>query len=241
MAFSSELTFGGFALAALAGAASFLSPCVLPLVPGYLSVLSGVSLAELGTRTRRVLVASVLFVAGFSLTFAIIGAGAGFLGSAIRENLRALQVVAGVFLVILGVVVSGLLPADFLERERRLLPLKGSRGLPGAFLAGIAFALGWTPCVGPILASILTLAASGRDPLGGALLLFVYGLGLGIPFVLVGLFFTQAMSAFDWVKRHFRAIRIASGVLLVVYGVLLIGGQFAWLAAQLGRYRLFGF
>ena len=237
MASGNELTAGGFALAALAGAASFLSPCVLPLVPGYLSFVSGVSLDGLQVNTRRVVTSALVFVAGFSLMFAAAGAGAAFLGGAIGRHQRLLQIIAGALLVVLGIVIGGLLPSDFLQRERRLLPFRPGRGLLGAFVTGLAFALGWTPCVGPILASILTLAASGRDPVGGALLLLVYGLGLGVPFVLVGLFFTKAMGALSWFKRHFRAIKLVSGALLVVYGLLLIGGQFTWLAVQLGRFR----
>ena len=241
MASGSGLTTGGFALAALAGAASFLSPCVLPLVPGYLSFVSGVSLDGLQVNTRRVVTSALVFVAGFSLMFAAAGAGAAFLGGAIGRHQRLLQVIAGALLVVLGIVVSGLLPADFLQRERRLLRFRPARGPVGAFVTGLAFALGWTPCVGPILASILTLAASGRDPVGGALLLLVYGLGLGVPFVLVGLFFTKAIGALSWFRRHFRAIKLVSGALLVVYGLLLVGGQFSWLAVQLGRFHFMDF
>jgi cytochrome c-type biogenesis protein len=238
MASGSELTAGGFVLAAVAGAASFLSPCVLPLVPGYLSFISGVSVEGLRVNTRRVVVSAAAFVSGFSLMFAAVGAGAAFLGGFVRENQRLLQIVAGALLVLLGVVISGLVPLGFLARERRVLRFRPVHSLLGAFVTGVAFALGWTPCVGPILASILTLAASGRDPLGGALLLLVYGLGLGVPFLLVGLFFTKAVGAFSWVKRHFRVIQIVSGALLAVYGLLLIGGQFTWLSAQLGRLEL---
>jgi cytochrome c-type biogenesis protein len=241
MASANELTAGGFVLAAAAGAASFLSPCVLPLVPGYLSFISGVSVDGLKVKTRRVVSAAAVFVAGFSLMFAAAGAGAAFLGGFIRDNQRALQIVAGVLIVLLGIVISGIIPLRFLERERRLVGYRPVHSLLGAFITGLAFALGWTPCVGPILASILTMAASGRDPLGGALLLFVYGLGLGVPFLVVGLFFTKAMGALSWVKRHFRVIRIVSGVLLAAYGLLLIGGQFTWLSAQLGRFDFFSF
>jgi cytochrome c-type biogenesis protein len=236
MALGSELTAGGFVLAALAGAASFLSPCVLPLVPGYLSVISGVSVEGLKVSTRRVVVSAAVFVAGFSLMFAAAGAGAAFLGGFVRENQRLLQIVAGAILVLLGVLISGLLPLRFLTRERRVLRFRPARGLPGAFITGVAFALGWTPCIGPVLASILTLAASGRNPLGGSLLLLVYGLGLGVPFLLVGLFFTRAMGALSSVKRHLRVVQIVAGVLLAVYGLLLIAGQLSWFSAQLGRF-----
>ena len=226
-------------MAFLAGAASFLSPCVLPLLPGYLSFISGASLDELAEGDRRVLTRTVAFVVGFALVFTALGAGAGFVGGALLRNRRILQIVGGGLLVAMGVAASGLIPLGRLERERRLLPFRAPRGVMGAGLTGVAFSIGWTPCVGPILASILTLAASRRDPLAGAVLLFVYSLGLGVPFVLSGLFFTRAMGAFGAVKRHMGAVRAVSGMILVAYGLLMIGGQMTWLTARLSRFRFF--
>ncbi|MBU2602792.1 MAG: cytochrome c biogenesis CcdA family protein [Actinobacteria bacterium] len=236
-----QLNLAAFGLALAAGAASFLSPCVLPLLPGYLSFVSGVSLDRLHMDTRRVFFATLAFVAGFSLVFTLAGAGAGFVGDMLLAHRRTLQIASGVMLVVLGVLVSGLLPLNAFQRERRLLPYRVPGGLVGAGLAGVAFSIGWTPCVGPILASILTLAATGRSPLGGAALLATYSLGLAVPFVLSGLFFARAMGAFSWVKRHFGVIKVVSGVLLVAYGLLMIGGQFTWLTARLAGYQLFEF
>ncbi len=232
------LSVGAFGLALLAGAASFLSPCVLPLLPGYLSFVSGVSVDELESGRHRIWPAMLAFVLGFALVFTLAGAGVAFVGEAIRRFERELQIAAGALLVLLGLLVAGLVPAGWLERERRVLPFKAPKGLVGAVATGIAFALGWTPCVGPILASILTLAASGRDPLGGAMLLFVYSLGLGVPFVVAGLVFSKLLNVLAWAKKHVRAIRVVSGVLLAVYGMLIILGRLGWLSGLLGRFSL---
>jgi cytochrome c-type biogenesis protein len=229
-----------FGLALAAGAASFLSPCVLPLLPGYLSFISGVSVEDLQTDSRRVLSATLAFVLGFSLMFTLAGAGAALIGGAFLENRRVIQLFSGAVLVLMGVAISGVLPLSF-SSEHRLLPFRRPQRLVGAGVAGVAFAVGWTPCVGPILASILTLAAGGSDPGAGALLLFVYSIGLGVPFLLSGLFFTRAMTAFSWVKRHFRWVRLASGALLVAYGLLILTGELAWLTRILSRYQLFEF
>jgi len=236
-----QLSAAAFGLALAAGAASFLSPCVLPLLPGYLSFVSGVSIDRLHIDTRKVFLSTLVFVLGFSVVFTLVGAGAGFVGDLLLDHRRTLQIASGVVMVLLGLAVTGLIPTTFIQRERRLLPFRPPKGLVGAGLAGIAFSIAWTPCVGPILASILTLAASGRSPFGGAALLFVYSMGLAVPFILTGLFFTRAMGGFSWAKRHFVAIKVVSGLLLVAYGLLMIGGQFTWISAQLARYQLFEF
>ena len=233
------LSLSALGLAIVAGAASFLSPCVLPLLPGYLSFISGASLDELAEGDRRVVVRTAAFVVGFALVFTALGAGAGFVGGSLLRNRRILQILGGVLLVVMGIATSGVLPLGRLQRERRLLPFRAPQGALGAGLTGVAFSIGWTPCVGPILASILTLAASRRDPFAGAVLLFAYSLGLGIPFLLSGLFFTRAMGAFAVVKRHMGAVRAVSGMVLVAYGLLMIGGQMTWLTARLSRYQFF--
>lgn len=226
-------------MALAAGAASFLSPCVLPLLPGYLSFVSGVSLDDLQAGRRRVWPAVLAFVLGFALIFTLAGAGAAFVGEAIRRYERELQIVAGALLIVLGLVVAGAVPSSWLARERRLLPFRPPRGLFGAIVTGVAFALGWTPCVGPILASILTLAATGRNPAGGALLLFVYSLGLGVPFVIAGVLFSRLLGVLSWAKRHSRAIRVVSGLLLVAYGLLIVMGRLGWLSRLMGGFTLF--
>ena len=162
------LSLSALGLAIVAGAASFLSPCVLPLLPGYLSFISGASLDELAEGDRRVVVRTAAFVVGFALVFTVLGAGAGFVGGSLLRNRRILQILGGVLLVVMGIATSGVLPLGRLQRERRLLPFRAPQGALGAGLTGVAFSIGWTPCVGPILASILTLAASRRDPFAGA-------------------------------------------------------------------------
>jgi cytochrome c-type biogenesis protein len=229
MTLPAELGLTAFLVALAAGAASFLSPCVLPLLPAYLSFVSGLSVEEVQKGNRRVLWSTIGFVVGFSLVFTLLGAGFSFIGG--LADPRTLRIVAGALLVALGAIVAGMTMPAFMQRDMRPFLARAPRGPAGAVIVGIAFALGWTPCVGPVLASILTLAASGSNPAGGALLLFVYSLGLGIPFLLAGLFVGRALRAFSRVRRHLRAIQIACGVLLMLYGVLLITGRFAWLSS----------
>ena len=237
MTLPADLGVVAFLVALAAGAASFLSPCVLPLLPAYLSFVSGLSVDELGKGNRRVLLGTAAFVLGFSVVFTLLGAGFSFAG-ALAANQRLLRIIAGAVLVALGAVLVGLSLPGFLQREVRPFLRRAPRGPAGAFIMGVAFAFGWTPCVGPILASILTLAAEGNDPAGGALLLFVYSLGMGIPFLISGLFVAFALRAFARVKRHLRAIQIVCGAVLIVYGALLISGQFTWLSARLSGFGL---
>jgi cytochrome c-type biogenesis protein len=231
MTLPAELGLTAFLVALAAGAASFLSPCVLPLVPAYLSFVSGLSVEDVQKGDRRVLWGTVAFVAGFALVFTVLGAGFSFIGGLVDQ--RTLEIVAGVLLVVLGALVAGVAVPAFMQRDVRPLLATVPRGPAGAVVVGMAFALGWTPCVGPVLASILTLAASGSDPLAGALLLFVYSVGLGIPFLIAGLFVGKALRAFSRVRQHARTIQIVCGVLLVLYGALLISGQISSLSSHL--------
>lgn len=237
MTLPADLGLVAFLVALAGGAASFLSPCVLPLLPAYLSFVSGLSVEELQKGDRRVVRSTVAFVLGFSLVFTVLGAGFSFAGVLVA-NQRMLQIVAGALLVVLGAIIAGLTAPAFMQRDVRPLLGKVPRGPAGALIMGVAFAFGWTPCVGPVLASILTMAASGSDPAGGALLLFVYSLGLGIPFLVSGFFVGRALRAFSRVRRHLRVIQIICGVILVLYGALLIGGQFSWLSARLSGWGL---
>jgi cytochrome c-type biogenesis protein len=231
MTLPAELGLTAFLVALLGGAASFLSPCVLPLLPAYLSFVSGLSVEDLQKGDRRVLWSTIGFVAGFSLVFTLLGAGFSFIGGLADQ--RTLEIVAGTLLVILGAIIAGMTLPAFMQRDMRPLLSRAPRGPAGAVVVGVAFALGWTPCVGPILGSILTLAASGGDPAAGASLLFVYSLGLGIPFLIAGLFVGKALRAFSRVRRHLRTIQIVCGVLLILYGALLIAGQFSRLSGLL--------
>ena len=231
------IEFGPAALAAAfaAGVVSFVSPCVLPLVPGYLAMVSGVGVTELGAQPRRVAVATTAFIAGFGAIFVLLGAGAAWFGDALLSNRRTLEVVAGAFIVFAGLVYLGVpLPLTLL-REKRLVHLR-ARGVPTAALAGLAFGVGWTPCIGPTLAAILALAAGSGRAEEGAVLLAVYALGLGVPFLLFGLAFTRALGLVDALRRHRSLIGVVSGALLVVFGVLLASGYLARLTRPLAQF-----
>lgn len=234
----------GWAVAFGAGLLSFFSPCVAPLVPGYVSFISGTSVQALGSgrpdETRRVLVSTLLFVVGFSLVFVLLGASAALFGGLLEEYRRPLGRIAGGVMILMGLLVMGLLRVPAFYREHRFRPAGRSAGPAGTVLLGMAFGFGWTPCVGPILASILFYAGAAETAGRGALLLLVYSLGLGIPFVLTGVAFTRMLGVFGWVKRHYAAISAASGVLLVAVGVLFVTERFFWLsiAAQRLYYTL---
>jgi cytochrome c-type biogenesis protein len=235
------LHFGPAALAAAfaAGFVSFVSPCVLPLIPGYLSFVSGVSFDELGARPRRVVITTAAFVAGFGAMFTALGAGAALFGGALLENRRTLEIVAGIFIAVAGVIYAGIPLPRALLAERHV-QVGGERGsIVTAVGAGLAFAIGWTPCIGPTLAAILTLAAGGGHAGQGAVLLAVYSLGLGIPFLLFGLLFTRALGLVQALRRHWRTVSVASGALLVAFGVLLATGDLVRLTTRLARFTGF--
>jgi cytochrome c-type biogenesis protein len=230
-----ELGPAALATAFAAGFLSFTSPCVLPLVPGYLSYVSGVGVDELGAQPRRVAVTTVWFVAGFAATFVAFGAGAAWFGTALIEHRRELEIAAGLFVIFAGLVFVGVrLPISVLREVRLPWPRVGGPIAPG--LAGVAFAIGWTPCVGPTLAAILALSASGASPEQGAALLAVYALGLGVPFLVFGLAFTRTLSLVRALRLHWRVVNVASGMLLVGFGVLLATGELADLTSRLSRF-----
>jgi cytochrome c-type biogenesis protein len=226
---------GAFAVAFAAGFLSFTSPCVLPLVPGYLSYVSGVGVDELGAQPRRVTITTAWFVAGFAAMFVAFGAGAAWFGTVLIEHRRSLELVAGIFIVFAGLTFAGVrLPVRLLRELRLPWPRSGGPVTPA--LAGVAFAIGWTPCVGPTLAAILALSAGGASPEQGAVLLAVYALGLGVPFLVFGLVFTRAITVVRIFRRHWRAVNVTSGVLLVGFGLLLATGELSQLTSRLSRF-----
>src|SRR6478752_4619622 len=223
-------------IAALAGVVSFFSPCVLPLVPGYLSYVTGLTGADLaeaeaGTARRgRVLLGSVLFVCGFSAVFVLVGALFGGVGGLLLDHLDGITRVLGVVTIVLGLAFMGFMPR--MQREWRF-HMAPTLGIAGAPLLGVLFGLGWTPCIGPTLAAVQALALNEATVARGAFLSFVYALGLGVPFILAGVAYERALGAFAWVRAHYALVMRLGGGLLVVVGVLMVTGLYGELAAQL--------
>lgn len=222
---------------ALAGLVSFLSPCVLPLVPPYLGYLGGttINLATSGENElhagvwRRVVLGSVLFVLGFTTVFVGLGAGASVFGQLIQTYKSELSIVAGVVIILFGLHFLGLLRIPVLYKEARYHGEMQGAGLAGAYLIGLAFAFGWTPCIGPILATVLALAANEASLSAGVWLLFVYSLGLGIPFILAAVAIRPFLRFMQRFRRHLGAVEKVMGVILVVTGIMFLSGSMNWL------------
>jgi cytochrome c-type biogenesis protein len=227
----------GLAVAFAAGMLSFLSPCVLPLVPGYLSLMSGVGTADLAvatrTDTRKLLRSTLLFVAGFTVVFVALGATASALGSFLLDHQRTLNTVAGIVIIVMGLAMAGVMTPAFMQRERRVQVLPSRLGPYAAPVMGMAFAFGWTPCLGPVLASLLALAGAEATLGRGVSLLFAYSLGLGVPFVAAGVGFGRLAGALDWVKRRARVVNVVSGLLLAGFGFLLLTNRLTDLSREL--------
>jgi len=227
----------GVIFAFLGGLASFVTPCVLPLVPGYLSLVSGVSVAEFQAGatvdTGHVLRSTLLFVAGFTLVFVALGAGASALGSLLNDHRQVLDRAAGIVVIVMGLFLAGVVSPRFLVVERRFHVPVARLGALAPPLMGMAFALGWTPCIGPILGALIAQAETEATLGRGVTLLFAYSLGLGVPFVYTGLAFGRMTSVFSWVRRHFRTINVVSGLALTLFGILLLTDNVTWLSRQL--------
>ena len=227
--------------ALLAGLISFISPCVLPIVPGYLSFISGVNMAELkdGERpaglARRVGITSLFFVLGFSTVFVALGAAATMVGYYLQQYKRELGMIGGVVIIILGLHTAGILPIKWLLYEKRAEVKTRPLGLIGAYVVGLAFAFGWTPCIGPILGAILLYASQQATVSEGVLLLMAYSAGLGIPFVLSGLAINGFFAAFGRIRRHMKVVEYVSGALLVGVGLLLVTDRLAVLAQYFSK------
>lgn len=218
----------------LAGLVSFLSPCVLPLVPGYVSLISGVGVEELKVQEtqvlRKVMLNSIAFIIGFSIVFITLGALSTEVGQLASQYKSTLARVAGVVIILFGLHLTGILPIKALYADKRLHNVKGGSTPWGAFVIGFAFAFGWTPCVGPILGAILGLAAAQNSVSQGILLLTVYSMGLAVPFLLAALGIERFMKFYGGFRRHMHAVEVASGGLLMALGVLLVLGKFTLLA-----------
>ena len=210
------------------GLISFVSPCILPLIPSYVSYITGISYDELVSRESRrknmsiTLFHSLVFVLGFSLVFVLLGATASLAGSVLTQHLDVIRVVGGVLIIIMGVFVMDVVRIPFLQREAKLRLKTGPAGYIGTFVVGMIFGAGWTPCTGPFLGSVLALAMTGETLGSGMALLTLYSLGLGIPFILSAIAISAFLSSFNKLKKHFKAIKVTSGIILVVMGVLLL-------------------
>ena len=234
--------------ALLAGLLSFVSPCVLPLIPGYLSFISGATLDEIrgtggspsgavgATARRRTIVSSLFFVLGFSLVFIALGASASAIGGFVLQKKPLLGKIGGSVIILFGLHTMGVLKIGWLYAEKRVQTRSKPTSAIGAVLVGIAFAFGWTPCIGPILAAILAVAAAQDTVTQGVRLLAVYSLGLGIPFVLTALAIDRFFAAFARIRRYYHAIEIVSGALMVVVGVLIFTNRFTIIARVLSPY-----
>jgi len=221
----------------LAGLLSFLSPCVLPLVPGYVSLISGVGAEGLEASDNRllrtVMLNSVMFILGFSIVFIALGAVATEVGQLTREYYPILTRIAGVVIILFGLHLTGIFKINALYADKRLHSVKGSGTAAGAFAVGFAFAFGWTPCIGPILATILAFAASENSVVKGTALLAVYSAGLAVPFLLTSLGIDRFLQFYARFRRHLHTVEVASGVLLIAIGVLIFMRHFTILSGWL--------
>jgi cytochrome c-type biogenesis protein len=227
----------------LAGFLSFISPCVLPLIPGYVSFVSGVSLEEMrggatttSTSRRQVLITSLFFVLGFSLVFIALGASASAIGKFLLTKQPIFEKIAGALLIVLGLHMMGVFRISWLEAEKRVHTNRKPAGPLGAMVVGLAFAFGWTPCIGPILSGILTLAASKKTVWEGVQLLAVYSAGLGIPFLLTAVAINQFFAATAKIRKHYHAIELVSGALLIIIGVLIFTRRLSVIVQYLTPY-----
>jgi cytochrome c-type biogenesis protein len=235
-----------FLAAFVAGVLSFISPCVLPLIPGYLSYISGLTLDEMqgtgdtamsfGAARRRVLAASIFFILGFSFVFICFGAAASVVGQYMLERQRLLAKIAAVIVIVFGLHTMGVLRIGWLYSEKRVQVEKKPTSLFGAFFVGLAFAFGWTPCIGPILAGILAIAGTQQTVGQGVQLLAVYSAGLGLPFLLTAFAINQFFTVFKRIRKHYHLIEIISGLLLVLIGLLIFTNRFTLIAKWLTPY-----
>ena len=235
--------------AAAAGVVSFLSPCVLPLVPGYLSFVSGMSYADLAGEgdhpisraalTRVVTTNGAAFVLGFTTVFIALGASATTLGRFLVGSSPVFTKIAGAVIVVFGLHILGVVRIPLLYREKRIHGHAAPRTVVGAYAVGMAFAFGWTPCIGPILAAVLTMAATQETVRQGVGLLAVYSLGLGVPFLAAALGVNYLLGFTTRFRRYVRAVELAGGALLVFVGVLVFADRMGWLSQQLSFLRVF--
>jgi cytochrome c-type biogenesis protein len=235
----------GILTAFIFGLLSFVSPCVLPIVPGYISFISGVSLDEMKgveqnrSALRSIILNSIFFICGFTLVFVLLGATATTLGKAFNEYYGTISKIAGVLIIVFGLHMMGLFKIKFLNYEQRFHVQQKKLGMLGSFLVGTAFAFGWTPCIGPVLAAILVVASQQDTVFKGIVLLGSYSLGLGIPFFLTGVSINLFFSMFNRIKKYFHVIEIVGGAMLVALGILIITNSLTILSSYFSRWLPF--
>ncbi len=223
-----------------AGIISFLSPCILPVIPSYLAFITGMSIEELSQQEslrkvrKKVIANSLMFILGFAILFIALGVSATFIGKFLYKNIRWFEIIGGVLVIILGLHFAGIFRLKFLDREKKIHLKKKPLGYLGTCLVGMAFGAGWTPCVGPILGAILAMAATTQDILKGVILLIFYSAGLGIPFLLSAIILHKFFEYFKTIRKYFKVISIVGGVLLIIVGILLISGYISTLSSFLG-------
>jgi cytochrome c-type biogenesis protein len=226
----------------VAGLLSFLSPCVLPLIPSYITYITGLSFADLQEEhpshvvRRKTVIHSLLFIAGFTTVFVLLGASATFIGGFMQEHMKIIRRIGGVLIVLFGIHLTGLVPIHMLLGEKRFTIHNKPAGYVGSYLVGVAFSAGWTPCIGPILASILMIAATEETLNHGIFLLLAYSMGLAIPFLLSALALHRFLVAFNRFKKHIRLFEIATGIFLIVIGVMVYGNYLTKISTLFARF-----
>jgi cytochrome c-type biogenesis protein len=228
-------------IAFLAGLVSFISPCVLPLVPAYLSFLTGSSIEELQSNLAaparaRVILHAIAFIIGFTIVFVALGASASAIGATLKANRHVIAQIGGVIIIVLGLQMIGVFRLKFLAMDKRLHLQPGNRSLFASGIVGIAFAAGWSPCIGPILTAILAIASQSGGAAQGAWLLFIYSMGLALPFFAMALAFGAVLPALNRIKRFLPAIEMAAGVFMVLVGIVLVTDSFLTIAGRLYQY-----
>jgi cytochrome c-type biogenesis protein len=226
----------GLTISFTAGVLSFLSPCVLPLIPSYVTFITGMSLDDVQRSRRVALVHSLLFITGFTLVFLALGATASVVGRLLHHNREWVGRIGGVLVIVLGLYLLGVFNIGAFARERRVHIANKPLGYAGTILVGMAFAAGWTPCIGPILGSVLTYTASSADLNHGLLLLLAYSLGLAVPFLLAALMIDRFMTLFQRYRGALIWMSRASGVLLIAVGILMLTGSMAVMSSSLQRW-----
>lgn len=224
--------FGAF----IAGFFSFLSPCVLPLIPSFITYITGLSFSEIQAEhpthevRKQTIFHTLLFIAGFTFVFVLLGASATFIGGFLQDHMDIIRKVGGGLIIVFGIHVTGLVPINLLLGEKRVTVHRKPAGYLGSFVVGVAFAAGWTPCIGPILASILMVAATEGTVSRGVLLLFVYSMGLAIPFFLSSLAMHQFLTVFNRFKKHIRIFEIVTGIFLIIVGIMIFSNYLSVLS-----------